>query len=57
MEVDGHAGLVARRHHLHRRVLQESREADVREGRVAFDLPREQVSRDSVHRLYIGEAA
>jgi hypothetical protein len=29
----------------------------VRDGRVVFDLPREQVSRDSVHRLYIGEAA
>jgi phosphonate transport system ATP-binding protein len=29
----------------------------VREGRIAFDLPREQVSRDSVHRLYVGEAA
>jgi hypothetical protein len=29
----------------------------VRGGRVEFDLPREQVSRDSVQRLYIREAA
>jgi phosphonate transport system ATP-binding protein len=29
----------------------------VRNGRVAFDLPRDQVSRDSVQRLYIREAA
>ena len=31
----GHAGLVARRHHLHGRVLQERRQADLRQGRVA----------------------
>ena len=30
-----HAGVVARRHHLHWRVLQECREADLREGRVS----------------------
>ena len=30
-----HSGLVARRHHLHRRVLQECREADLRQGRVS----------------------
>ena len=35
VEVDGHSRVVARRHHLHRRVLQEGREADVRQGRVA----------------------
>jgi phosphonate transport system ATP-binding protein len=29
----------------------------IRDGRVAFDLPRSQVSRDAVHRLYIHEAA
>ena len=29
------SGLVARRHHLHRRVLQESREAHLRQGRVS----------------------
>ena len=35
VEVDGHSGLVARRHHLHRRVLQEGREAHLRQGRVS----------------------
>src|SRR6267142_5800640 len=35
VEVDGHSDLVARRHHLHSRVLQECREADLRQGRVA----------------------
>ena len=29
----------------------------IREGRIAFDLPRSQVSREAVHRLYIDEAA
>ena len=29
----------------------------IREGRVAFDLPREEVSRDAVRRLYLSEAA
>jgi phosphonate transport system ATP-binding protein len=29
----------------------------IRDGRVAFDLPRAQVSRDTVYRLYVGEAA
>src|ERR1700730_3918777 len=33
VEVDGHSGLVARRHHLHRRILQECREAYLRQGR------------------------
>src|SRR5438874_4670760 len=35
VEVDGHAGLVARRHHLYWRILQEGREADLRQGRVS----------------------
>ena len=35
--MDGHARVVARRHHLHRRVIQERGEAHVREGRVASD--------------------
>jgi len=29
----------------------------IRHGRIAFDLPRNEVSRDAVHRLYIQEAA
>jgi phosphonate transport system ATP-binding protein len=29
----------------------------IRHGRIAFDLPRSEVSRDAVHRLYIHEAA
>jgi hypothetical protein len=29
----------------------------IRGGRVAFDLPRDQVSREAVRRLYVGEAA
>jgi phosphonate transport system ATP-binding protein len=29
----------------------------IRDGRIAFDLPRSEVSRDAVHRLYISEAA
>ena len=29
----------------------------IRDGRIAFDLPRGEVSRDAVHRLYINEAA
>jgi phosphonate transport system ATP-binding protein len=29
----------------------------IRQGRIAFDLPRSEVSRDAVHRLYIHEAA
>ena len=29
------SGLVARRHHLHRRILQDGREADLRQGRVS----------------------
>jgi phosphonate transport system ATP-binding protein len=29
----------------------------IRDGRIAFDLPRSQVSREEVHRLYIHEAA
>jgi hypothetical protein len=33
MEVEGHSGLVARRHHLHRRILQKGREAYLRQGR------------------------
>src|SRR5712692_3573172 len=35
VEVDGHSGLVARRHHLHWRILQEGREAYLRQGRVS----------------------
>src|SRR5260221_10800420 len=35
VEVDGHSDLVARRHHLHRRILQEGREAYLRQGRVS----------------------
>src|SRR5439155_2465695 len=35
VEVDGHSGLVARRHHLHWRILQECREAYLRQGRVS----------------------
>src|SRR5882672_5891221 len=35
VEVDGHSGLVARRHHLHRRILQECREAYLRQRRVS----------------------
>src|SRR5258705_1110207 len=35
MEVDGHSDLVARRHHLHWRILQESREAYLRQGSVS----------------------
>jgi len=31
-KVDGHSGLVARRHHLHRRILQECREAYLPQG-------------------------
>src|SRR3989454_2922052 len=34
VEVDGHSDLVARRHHLHWRILQECREAYLRQGRV-----------------------
>jgi len=33
--VDGHSDLVARRHHLHRRILQECREAYLPQGRVS----------------------
>jgi hypothetical protein len=33
--VDGHSGLVARRHHLHWRILQECREAYLRQGRIS----------------------
>ena len=33
--MDGHSDLVARRHRVHGRVLQERREADLRQGRVA----------------------
>ena len=33
----GRSGVGARRHHLHRRDLQECREADVRQGRLAGD--------------------
>jgi phosphonate transport system ATP-binding protein len=29
----------------------------IRDGRIAFDLPRGEVSRDAVRRLYISEAA
>jgi phosphonate transport system ATP-binding protein len=29
----------------------------IRDGRIAFDLPRAEVSRDAVRRLYISEAA
>src|ERR1700726_3793747 len=35
VEVDGHSDLVARRHHLHWRILQECREAYLRQGRVS----------------------
>src|SRR5437899_4442812 len=35
VEVDGHSNLVARRHHLHWRILQECREAYLRQGRVS----------------------
>src|SRR5881397_1080953 len=35
VEVDGHSGLVARRHHLHWRILQECREAYLLQGRVS----------------------
>src|SRR5207248_4198075 len=35
VEVDGHSGLVARRHHLHWRILQECREAHLLQGRVS----------------------
>ena len=34
VEVDGDSGLVARRHHLHRRILQAGRETHLRQGRV-----------------------
>src|SRR4051812_6276809 len=37
VEVDGHSDLVTRRHHLHRRVLQEGREADLRKGAALKD--------------------
>ena len=33
--MDGHSGLVARRHHLHWRILQERREAYLRQRRVS----------------------
>ena len=29
----------------------------IRDGRIAFDLPRNQVSREAVHQLYVHEAA
>ena len=29
----------------------------IRNGRIVFDLPRDQVPRDAVHRLYLPEAA
>jgi hypothetical protein len=32
VEVDGHSGLVARRHHLHRRILQKRRELTFLKG-------------------------
>src|SRR5439155_11209302 len=35
VEVDGHPDLVARRHHLHWRILQECREAYLRQGRLS----------------------
>src|SRR2546425_4697928 len=35
VEVDGHSGLVARRHHLYWRILQERREAYLLQGRVS----------------------
>jgi hypothetical protein len=35
VEVDGHSGLVARRHHLYWRILQEGRKADLCQGRVS----------------------
>src|SRR5580658_5854995 len=35
VEVDGHSDLVARRHHLYWRILQEGREAYLRQGRVS----------------------
>src|SRR6202790_837126 len=35
VEVDGHSDLVARRHYLHWRILQEGREAYLRQGRVS----------------------
>src|SRR5258706_3520714 len=35
VEVDGYSDLVARRHHLHWRILQECREAYLRQGRVS----------------------
>src|SRR5437867_3148080 len=35
VEVDGHSDLVARRHHLHWRILQECREAYLLQGRVS----------------------
>src|SRR3989454_4981287 len=35
VEVDGHSDLVARRYHLHRRILQECREAYLLQGRVS----------------------
>jgi hypothetical protein len=38
VEVAGRSGLVSRRHHLHRRDIQERREADFRQGRRAIDL-------------------
>jgi len=38
--VEGHSDLVARRHHLHWRILQECREAYLRQGRVSEDPAR-----------------
>src|SRR3984893_405549 len=54
VEVDGHSDLVARRHHLHWRILQECREAYLRQGRVSegsgpslqLESRRERTSRD-----------
>src|SRR6202030_3292895 len=40
VEVDGHSDLVARRHHLHWRILQEYREAYLRQGRVSEEPAR-----------------
>jgi phosphonate transport system ATP-binding protein len=52
-----HLGILCVLHQVELAYTYADRVIGIRDGRTAFDLPRDQVSREAVRRLYVGEAA
>jgi phosphonate transport system ATP-binding protein len=53
----GHLAVLCVLHQVELAYTYADRVIGIRDGRIAFDLPRGQVSREAVRRLYVGEAA